>query len=65
MHLGPEAMKMIGESIAHDIAANRDYSWFAHDIETTYEAANDPPPNESPTESPPAETSPVAAQPTQ
>ena len=37
MHLGPEAMKLIGEGIAHDIAAPDHGSlWFAHDIETTH-----------------------------
>lgn len=32
MHLGPEAMKMIGEGIAKDIAENRGDAWFAHEI---------------------------------
>ena len=32
MHLGPEAMKMMGEGIAQDIAVNRGDSWFAHEI---------------------------------
>lgn len=31
MHLGPEAMKMIGEGIAKDIAENRGDAWFAHE----------------------------------
>ena len=34
MHLGPEAMKMIGEGIAQDIAANQG-TWFAHETNTT------------------------------
>ena len=38
MHLGPEAMKMIGEGIAQDIASNRADSWFAHEITVTKEA---------------------------
>ena len=38
MHLGPEAMKMIGEGIAQDIASNRGESWFAHEITITKEA---------------------------
>jgi hypothetical protein len=33
MHLGPEAMKMIGEGIAKDIAGNRGNAWFAHEHE--------------------------------
>lgn len=37
MHLGPEAMKMIGQGIAQDIAANRATSWFAHEVEESYE----------------------------
>lgn len=58
MHLGPEAMKIIGESIAHDIAANRENSWFAHDIEITYEDAKDSSPlrEDPPPESPPIES---------
>lgn len=51
MHLGPEAMKMIGEGVAQDIASNRRDSWFAHEIEMTNEegealealSAKDPP----------------------
>lgn len=31
MHLGPEAMKMIGEGIAKDIIENRSNAWFAHE----------------------------------
>ena len=31
MHLGPEAMKMIGEGIAKDISENRGNAWFAHE----------------------------------
>ena len=31
MHLGPEAMKMIGEGIAKDIAENRGDAWFARE----------------------------------
>ena len=31
MHLGPEAMKMIGEGIAKDIAENRKDEWFKHE----------------------------------
>ena len=61
MHLGPEAMKMIGEGTAQDIAANRRDSWFAHEIEMTSEeegtleasSAKDPHLEElSPTDSP-------------
>ena len=61
MHLGPEAMKMIGEGTAQDIAANRRDSWFAHEIEMTNEeggaleasSAKDPHLEElSPTDSP-------------
>ena len=37
MHLGPEAMKMIGQGIAQDIAANRAISWFVDEIEEGYE----------------------------
>ena len=37
MHLGPEAMRMIGEGIAQDIAgssvAKDGSSWFAHEVE--------------------------------
>lgn len=33
MHLGPEAMKMIGEGIAKDIVENRGNAWFAHEHE--------------------------------
>lgn len=47
MHLGPEAMKMIGEGIAQDIAANRATSWFAHEVEETYEDEESPLPNET------------------
>lgn len=42
MHLGPEAMKMIGQGIAQDIAANRAISWFAHDVEEFYEDEETP-----------------------
>jgi len=54
MHLGPKAMKIIGESIAHDIAANREHSWFSHDIEVTYE---EDPVDQSPTVIPPSNNS--------
>ena len=37
MHLGPEAMRMIGQGIAQDIAAKRATSWFADEIEEVYE----------------------------
>lgn len=30
-------MRMIGEGIAHDIATNQGSSWFAHEVDTTYE----------------------------
>lgn len=37
-HLGNEAMKMIGEGIAQDIASNRgSLGWFAHEVYMTYE----------------------------
>lgn len=56
MHLGPEAMKMIGQGIAQDIAANRGTSWFAHAVEESYEDEDeeaplpqDPHPEDSPT----------------
>ena len=61
MHLGPAAMKMIGESIAQDIASNRENSWFAHEITTTDEA---PSSAESNLEAS-ADASPAEAQPTQ
>ena len=41
MHLGPEAMRMIGEGIADDIASNRDNAWFSHEPETTHDGKND------------------------
>lgn len=34
MHLGPEAMKMIGEGIAKDITENRGNAWFAHEAQS-------------------------------
>ena len=37
MHLGPEAMRMIGQGIAQDIAATRAASWFADEVEEVYE----------------------------
>lgn len=37
MHLGSEAMKMIGQGIAQDIAANGATSWFADEVEESYE----------------------------
>ena len=37
MHLGPEAMKMIGQGISQDIAANHATSWFADDVERSNE----------------------------
>lgn len=37
MHLGPEAMKMIGQGIAQDIAASHATSWFAHEVEEYHE----------------------------
>ena len=37
MHLGPEAMRMIGQGIAQDIAAKRATSWFADEVEEVYE----------------------------
>ena len=61
MHLGPEAMKMIGEGIAQDIASNRGDSWFAQEITITNGA---PSSTESNLESP-ADASPAEAQPTQ
>ncbi len=37
-HLGNEAMRMIGEGIAQDIASNRgSLGWFAHEVYMTYE----------------------------
>ena len=42
MHLGPKAMKMIGQGIAQDIAAIRATSWFAHDVEESYEDEETP-----------------------
>ena len=42
MHLGPEAMKMIGQGIAQDIAANHATSWFAHEVEESYEDEETP-----------------------
>ena len=47
MHLGPEAMKMIGEGIAQDIASNRAASWFAHEVEESYEDEESAPPKDS------------------
>ena len=48
MHLGPEAMKMIGEGIAQDIAVNSatngGNSWFAQEHEGTFEDDEEPPP---------------------
>lgn len=37
MHLGPEAMKMLGQGVAQDIATNHATSWFAHEVEESYE----------------------------
>ena len=38
MHLGPAAMKMIGEGIAQDIASNHGgVGWFAHEVNMKYE----------------------------
>ena len=37
MHLGPEAMKMIGQGIAQDIGANHATSWFADEVGESYE----------------------------
>ena len=37
MHFGPEAMKMIGQGIAQNIAADHATSWFAHEVEESYE----------------------------
>ena len=42
MHLGPEAMKMIGQGIAQDISANRATSWFAGEVEESYEDEETP-----------------------
>jgi len=33
MHLGPEAMKMIGEDIAVDIGGHRGGTWFSRDAD--------------------------------
>lgn len=41
MHLGPEAMKMIGQGIAQDVAANRANSWFAREAESSYDDDDD------------------------
>lgn len=46
MHLGPEAMKMIGQGIAQDIAANRATSWFVHQVEESYEDEETPLPQD-------------------
>ena len=62
MHLGPEAMKIIGESIAHDIAANGENSWFAHDTKTTY---SDPSPKSPVDGNLPVQSSSLTALPTQ
>ena len=48
MHLGPEAMKMIGEGIAQDIAAKHATSWFANEVEESYADREDPPLPEAP-----------------
>ena len=61
MHLGPEAMKMIGEGIAQDIASNRGDSWFAQAITITDEAPSSADSNLEPS----ADVSPAEAQPTQ
>ena len=61
MHLGPEAMKMIGEGIAQDIASNRGDSWLAQEITVT----NGAPSSAEPNLEPPADLSPAEAQPTQ
>ncbi len=61
MHLGPEAMKMIGEGIAQDIASNRGESWFTHEIIVTNEAPSLAESNLEPS----ADASPAEAQPTQ
>ncbi len=38
MHLGNEAMRMIGESIAQDVVSNREsLGWFAHEVYVTNE----------------------------
>lgn len=47
MHLGPEAMKMIGQGIALDLAANYATSWFAHEVEESYKDENSSPPKDS------------------
>lgn len=46
MHLGPEAMKMIGQGIAQDIGGNYATSWFAHEVEESYEDEGDPSPQD-------------------
>ena len=42
MHLGPEAMKMIGEGIAKDIAEYRGNAWFTHENENEKEKCEGP-----------------------
>ena len=42
MHLGSEAMKMIGQGIAQDIAASHATSWFAHEVQESYEDEETP-----------------------
>ena len=40
MHLGPAAMKMIGEGVAKDIAENRGNAFFAHETSTDSASAS-------------------------
>ena len=58
MHLGSEAMKMIGEGIAQDIASSRGDSWFAQEITITNAAPSSAESNLEPS----ADASPAEAQ---
>lgn len=79
-HLGNEAMRMIGEGIAQDIASNHgSLGWFAHEAYVTYEDDDTRPPIDAATKglssptlsaspmtpSPPDQPPPLEGQPTQ